>query len=60
MTRDEAKEKIRQLDGEINESVSKNTTAVIAGENPGSKLEKAVKLGVKVLTEGEFLRIINV
>ena len=58
-TRDEAKEKIRQLGGEINESVSKNTTAVIAGENPGSKLEKAKKLGVKVLDEKEFLDLLK-
>ncbi len=58
MTRDEAKEKIRDLDGEISESVSKKTTALIAGANPGSKLEKAKKLGVKILNENEFLKLL--
>lgn len=52
MSRDEAKEKIRSFGGEVGESVGKNTTAVIVGENPGSKLVKAVKLGVKVIDEG--------
>ncbi len=60
MSRDEAKDKIRELGGEIGESVSKNTIAVIAGENPGSKKEKALKLGVKILTEDEFLKMIKV
>ncbi|TSC84924.1 MAG: DNA ligase (NAD+) [Parcubacteria group bacterium Gr01-1014_13] len=59
MTRDEAKEKIRSLGGEISESVSKNTSAVIAGENPGSKLDKAKKLGVKVFNEKEFVDLLK-
>lgn len=54
MSRDEAKAKIKALGGEVNESVSKNTTAVIAGENPGSKYDKAKKLGVKIWDEKEF------
>ena len=58
MSRDEVKEKIKALGGEISESVSKKTTAVIAGENPGSKLDRAQELGVKVLNEKDFLKII--
>ncbi len=59
MTRDEAKEKIRAEGGEISESVSKKTNYVIAGENPGSKLASAQRLGVPVLCEKEFLRLLS-
>ena len=59
MSRDRAKEKIRSLGGEISESVSKNTNYVVAGAEPGSKLEKAQKLGVKAITEKEFLKMIE-
>ncbi len=59
MSRDEAKEKIRALGGEAVESVSKNTTAVIVGTNPGSKYDKAKKLGVRILDEKEFLDILR-
>lgn len=59
MTRDEAKEKLRALGAELSESVSKKTTAVIVGENPGSKYEKAQTLGVQVLDEQEFLQLIG-
>ena len=59
-SRDEAKEKIKALGGEVSESVSKKTTAVIAGMEPGSKLNKAQKLGVRVMDETEFLEITKV
>lgn len=59
MSRDEAKEKVRSLGGEIAESVSSKTSYVVAGENPGSKYDKAKKLGVHILTEQEFLKILN-
>ncbi len=58
MSRDEAKEKIRALGGDVSGSVSKKTSYVVAGDEAGSKLEKAEALGVAVLTEDEFLRII--
>ena len=59
MSRDEAKEKIRALGGDISESVSSKTSYVIAGENPGSKLDKAQKLGVPIIDEKEFLKMIK-
>jgi DNA ligase (NAD+) len=58
MSRDEAKEKIRALGGSVGESVSKETTYLIAGENTGSKYQKATELGVKILTEKEFLSLL--
>ncbi|MFH1255173.1 MAG: NAD-dependent DNA ligase LigA [bacterium] len=58
LTRDNAKAKIRELGGSVSSSVSKNTDYVIAGSDPGSKLEKAKKLGVKVIDEEEFMKII--
>ncbi|HUO50128.1 MAG TPA: NAD-dependent DNA ligase LigA [Candidatus Paceibacterota bacterium] len=59
MSRDEAKEKLRLLGAHTAESVSKKTTAVIAGENPGSKLDKARELGVEVLTEDDLSKLIE-
>ncbi len=59
MSRDQAKEKIRELGGEANESVSKKTSYVVAGSEAGSKLEKANKLGVKVLSEKEFINLLS-
>jgi len=58
MTRDEAKEKILALGGKVSESVSQNTTYVVAGSEAGSKLAKAEKLGIKILDELEFLRMV--
>jgi len=59
MTRDEAKEKIRELGGDVSGSVSKNTDFAVVGLEPGSKFDKAQKLGVKVINEKEFLKIIK-
>ena len=59
MSRDEAKEKLRALGADPIESVSKKTTGVIVGEEPGSKFDKAKKLGVPILSEAEFLSMIN-
>lgn len=59
MTRSEATELIEKLGGKVSGSVSKKTDMVIAGESAGSKLEKAQKLGVKVLSEQEFKEMLN-
>ncbi len=59
MSRDEAKDKLRALGADVAGSVSKKTTAVIAGESAGSKLDKAEELGIPVLTEADFLRIVG-
>ncbi len=59
MGRDEAKEKIRALGGSVSSSVSKETDYVVAGENPGSKYDNALKLGVKILDEGQFQDLLN-
>ena len=58
-TRDEASEKIELLGGKTSGSVSKKTYAVIVGENPGSKYEKARELGIQIWTEQEFQDKIN-
>ena len=55
ITRNEAKEKIEELGGNVSGSVSKKTDYVVVGENPGSKYENALKLGIEILTESEFL-----
>ena len=57
--RDEAAKIIESLGGEIMSSVSKNTTVVLAGESAGSKLEKAKKLGVKIIDEETFISLIK-
>ncbi len=59
MERENAKERIRELGGQVSESVSKKIDFVVAGSEPGSKLNKAEKLGVKVLSEKEFLQLIK-
>ena len=58
-TREEAKTRIRQLGGEVPNSISKKTNYLIAGKNPGSKYIKAKKLGVKIINEKEFLKMIR-
>lgn len=59
MSRDIAKEKIIALGGDISDAVSKNIDYLVSGINPGSKYEKAKELGVKILKEEEFLKMIN-
>ena len=58
-TRDKASELIEQNGGKVSSSVSKKTSYVLAGEQAGSKLDKAHSLGVAVISEQEFLNMLN-
>lgn len=60
LTREEAKAKLLALGAKVSESVSKKTHYVVAGEKAGSKLDKAQSLGVKILSEAEFLQLLTV
>jgi len=59
MTRDEAREAIQRRGGRVTGGVSGRTSYVVAGEDPGSKLERARELGVDVLDEAAFLRLLG-
>ncbi len=59
LTRDEAKRRARALGADISSSVSKETDMVVVGDHAGSKSKKAKELGVKILSEDEFLHLIN-
>lgn len=58
-SRDTAKNKIRAQGGDISSSVSKNTSYVVVGENPGSKRDDAERLAVPILSEGEFRAMVE-
>ncbi len=60
MTREDAKAKLLALGAKVSDSVSKKTSYLIAGEKAGSKLDKAQALGVKILSEEEFLQLLIV
>ncbi|MDP1679912.1 MAG: BRCT domain-containing protein [Candidatus Nitrotoga sp.] len=58
LKRDEAKQKIESAGGKVTGSVSAKTNYVIVGENPGSKLQDAKKLGIKILDENGLLKML--
>jgi len=59
MTRDEAKEQLQQLGARVSGSVSRKTDYVVVGEDPGSKADKARELGVTMLDEKAFLKLLH-
>ena len=59
MSREHAKERIEAVGGKVSGSVSSRTDYVLAGDDAGSKLEKARSLGVKVISESEFLNMLD-
>ncbi|MFW0862594.1 MAG: NAD-dependent DNA ligase LigA [Candidatus Komeilibacteria bacterium] len=59
MPREEAKARLRSLGAKISSSVSKNTDYLVAGEDPGSKYIKANNLGIKIVEEAEFLKMLK-
>ena len=58
-TREEAKAALEALGAKVTDSVSKKTSGVVVGESPGSKAQKAEKLGVPVLSEGDFRALLD-
>jgi DNA ligase (NAD+) len=59
LTRNQAQEKIESMGGRVSSSVSKKTDFVLIGDNPGSKYNKALELGVQIMNEDEFMKLIE-
>jgi len=59
LTREQAESRVRELGGGVGSSVTRKTTYLVVGADPGSKLEKAHSLGTKILNESEFLKLIQ-
>jgi DNA ligase (NAD+) len=59
LTREEAKKKVLELGGKSASNISQKTDYLIAGSQPGSKLKEAKKLGIKIISEDNFLKIIK-
>jgi DNA ligase (NAD+) len=59
MGRNDAKDIVESLGGTVQSSVTKKTTYVVAGDDPGSKLDKAKSAGIKIISEAEFLKLVG-
>ena len=59
LSRDEARELLEARGAEVGSSVTRKTTGLIVGESPGSKLDKARELGVRIIGEEEFLELVG-
>ena len=59
LSRDQAAERVREKGGKVTSSISSKTDYVVAGIDPGSKYQKALQLGIKILTEKEFIRLLE-
>ena len=59
VTREQAEEMVRENGGDASSSVSKETSFVVAGAEPGSKYDRAKRLGVKIISEEEFLKMLS-
>ena len=59
MSRSQAEDRIKELGGSVGSSVSKKTKYLVVGEDPGSKLEQAQKLGTQILDEAQFLKLLE-
>ena len=59
ITRDNASLEIENRGGKVTGSVTKNTNVLVVGDNPGSKYDKALTLGIEIWNEDKFLKLIN-
>ena len=59
MSREEARQKVEDAGGKFTSSVSKKVDFVVAGEEPGSKYDKSRKMGLKMINEEEFLKMLS-
>ena len=58
MSRDEAKARVKERGGKVASQTSKNVTHVVVGTNPGSKLKRARDLGLKIVSEQDFVKLL--
>ena len=59
MSRPEAEEKIKELGGVAKSDVTRKTDYLVVGADPGSKLERAREMGIKIINESEFFKLLN-